>query len=94
MDKLLADDFFEFSSTGDHYTKQEIIDILPTLDESKYTLSNFKTIELSPNTVLATYKIESELIKSGEKKQSLRSSLWQNKDNKWKMTFHQGTPSP
>ncbi|MFC1655681.1 DUF4440 domain-containing protein [Patescibacteria group bacterium] len=87
MGELLADDFFEFGASGKRYSKKEIIEILPTLPESNLSLSDFETIELAPDTILATYRAFNEKIQ----RKSLRSSIWKNIDGNWQMIFHQGT---
>ena len=53
---LLADDFMEFGSSGRTYTKTTIIELLKgeTVD-SRVTVENFESRELSPGVVLVTY---------------------------------------
>lgn len=91
LDDLLADDFVEFGASGEQYDKQDILDHLPKLAETKWTTHDFKTKELSPETILATYRAKKHVIKSGEESVSLRSSIWQIRNGQWKMIFHQGT---
>lgn len=91
LDVLLADDFFEFGASGTRWTKQDTLRDLPKHAEVKYTTHDFAIHELSLTIVLATYRVEKENLDSGEKKLSLRSSLWQNHNGRWQMIFHQGT---
>jgi len=91
LDELLADDFVEFASIGVQYNKKDILDHLPKSSETKWITHDFKTKELSSDTILATYRVEKHVIASGEKSWSLRSSLWQKQNGQWKMIFHQGT---
>jgi len=83
---LIADEFVEHGSSGMVFNKNDIIDFLPAEAPRSYHVENFKIMELSQNTILATYKVTlaSEC--------SLRSSVWQYINNRWQMVFHQGTP--
>ena len=92
LGELLADEFFEFGASGNRYSKQDIIDILPKLEDAKYSATNFEAREIATNTVLLTYESENEEIQTNKKRYSLRASLWQNRNGKWQMIFHQGTP--
>ncbi|WP_449603007.1 nuclear transport factor 2 family protein [Paenibacillus sp. Marseille-Q9583] len=87
LSKLLADDFFEFGSSGKIWSKKE--GLSPNgIGVVRMRLSDFDIYPLSEDIVLTTYKIFNE-----EKIQhSLRSSVWKYKDAKWQMVFHQGTP--
>lgn len=83
LNKLIADDFVEFGSSGELYNKQDCI----KLEESsrKFSVSDFNIKELSKDVMLATYKtIEDGAV-------SLRSSIWKQYGDEWQMTFHQGT---
>lgn len=85
LNELLAEDFVEFGSSGKVYSKALIIERLPEEEPFKYELRDFKTKNISDNVVLATYVINIEGT------ESLRSSLWIEKEGRWQMTFHQGT---
>ncbi|MDQ0350374.1 hypothetical protein J2R98_000177 [Alkalibacillus filiformis] len=87
LNELIADDFVEFSSTGVIYDKENILKRLPSEDDPGITLSNFQIKHLSPTCVLTTFKIFIE----SKQKFSLRSSVWKLNNEKWQMTFHQGT---
>lgn len=83
LNKLIADDFLEFGSSGKVYNKQDCI----TPDESprKFVVNDFKVKELSKDVMLATYKTREDGIAS------LRSSIWKRYGDEWQMIFHQGT---
>ncbi|SDJ16406.1 nuclear transport factor 2 family protein [Salimicrobium halophilum] len=87
LDELLAEDFIEYSSTGEIYDKVNILDRLPAEDDPGITMSDFEVKHLSPTSVLSTFKIFIE----SKQKHSLRSSVWTYENGKWRMTFHQGT---
>ena len=92
LNELLADDFLEFGASGSRYNKHDVLEHLPKLDEVKHTVHDFATVQISPDTILATYRAEKKGLDSGEKSFSLRSSLWQNRNGQWQVFFHQGTP--
>jgi hypothetical protein len=84
LDRLLADDFVEFGSSGRAYTKAEIIAALlagPSAGPGMPIMDEFRTLVLAPHVVLATYRFG----------HSLRSSLWRREVTGWRMVFHQGT---
>ena len=87
LDQLLSYDFLEFGESGKRYTKLQILDLLPKQREMECRIDDFKVTKISENTMLATYRLE----KDG-KSRSLRSSLWQFRDARWQIVFHQGTP--
>lgn len=83
LNKLIADDFLEFGSSGRVYNKQACI----RLNDSprKFSVSDFNIKELSKDVMLATYNtIEDGTV-------SLRSSIWKRYGDEWQLTFHQGT---
>lgn len=87
VDLMLSDDFVEFGSSGQVYDKDTVIEGLkqdPGFDGTR-TIAEFKLRVLSPSVVLVTYRV-------GETG-TLRSSIWQSSDGRWKMVFHQGTRS-
>lgn len=90
LDQLLDEDFLEFASNGEVYSKNDILNRLPN-QNYKFELSDFKLVLLSDTNVLATFKIKRIDLITNESIYSLRSSIWNLKDNEWKMFFHQGT---
>jgi hypothetical protein len=86
LKKLLADDFFEFGSSGRVlYKDEDIAD--DGIGIVKMTLSDFEIHPLTDDIVLATYRIFNEITNQ----HSLRSSIWKLNEGVWKMVFHQGT---
>jgi hypothetical protein len=90
LDELIADDFVEIGTSGKEYDKQDVINDLASQDEIKFTVQNFNTIEISPDTILASYEVEKETSGS-ESIRSNRTSIWKNIDGNWQIVFHQGT---
>lgn len=89
----MADDFFEFTQSGTATTKQDIIDALPKLSEEKFIVRDYTEKQLSGDLVLVHYIADREILESKEKRCTLCSSIWQNRNNAWQMIFFQGTPA-
>ncbi|MCM3585733.1 DUF4440 domain-containing protein [Mesobacillus maritimus] len=89
LQKLLADDFFEFGSSGRVLYKDEEI-AADGIGIVKMKMSDFEIRLLSDDVVLATYLVLNE----STNQHSLRSSIWKQNEGKWKMVFHQGTKTP
>jgi hypothetical protein len=83
LNKLIADDFLEFGSSGKVYNKQD--SIKPDESYRKFVVNDYKVKELSKDVMLATYKTREDGIAS------LRSSIWKRYGDEWQMIFHQGT---
>lgn len=85
---LLDDDFLEIGQSGRTFTKKQILQFMEAEenDDQLWSIENFSVRRLAPTIALATYRIR----ENG----SLRSSVWKRSNSKWKIVFHQGTPSP
>ncbi len=83
--ELLADDFVEIGSSGDTYTKQQVIAALNTEAPRNIKASEFRARELFPGNVLVSYRARQDNV------QTLRTSLWQLRAARWQLVFHQGT---
>jgi hypothetical protein len=95
VSSLLADDFLEFGSSGRIFDKAAILEELRN-ETSRTTprLSDFAVRPLAADAMLVTYRT-TRLNSSGEPTgQALRSSIWIIRDNRWQITFHQGTIAP
>lgn len=91
LDGLLADDFIEYGSSGNTYSKKSIISTLSEEQGIEYIMWDFDLKILSDIIVQVTYK--SKTLNNGrENFSSLRSSLWRYEEGRWRMFFHQGTP--
>ena len=91
LNELIADDFLEIGASGSNFNKEDILNELPDQSEINFLMQDFNTIEISPDTILATYQVEKIILESDEKIKSARSSIWKNKDGNWQIIFHQGT---
>lgn len=83
LNKLIAEDFFEFGSSGKVYNKQDCLE--PDEIQITFGVSDFKVKELSKDVMLATYKTKEDGAVS------LRSSIWKQNGDEWQIVFHQGT---
>lgn len=91
LNVLLADDFKEFGSSGLVYTKQNVLERLPSnTDKTDYVVSDFEISVLSEGVIMANFKT-GRVINDTDKVSSLRTSLWRNENGIWRMFFHQGT---
>lgn len=92
LGELLADDFIEFGSSGNSYDKKEQLDAVKgfnTCNSIQFSVTDFKIRLLASNVLLATYKT----FRHNDSKYALRSSIWEKNEGKWRMIFHQGTPT-
>ena len=87
---LLADEFVEFGSSGRVYNKADLVSTLQAESPSTQTTSDFKVTELSPEVALLTYRIH---LHREPPVYTLRSSLWKLSGGRWRMVFHQATPT-
>ena len=91
-DKILANEFIEYGSSGTIYNKQQTLDIICTVPDSYYQITDFSARPLASGLVLATYTASRYSLKTQrEMGSSRRSSIWQLIDNQWQLLFHQGT---
>jgi len=87
LDRLLADEFLEFTSSGNTCHKQQCVGGMSAVD---MVISDFQARLQAPGVALATYRVAKRDGK--ETKHSLRSSIWKLIEGRWQMVFHQGTP--
>ncbi len=93
ISELLDADFIEFCRSG-RIWQYHIGDVIDSQRDSimRYEIIDFKIKEISDDVFLATYQSKRP-DESDQGTSSLRSSIWKNVDGKWKMVFHQGTPT-
>lgn len=90
MNNVMTDDFFEFGRSGKTYTKAESLSAPMQEINIALPLKKFAIHEVSNDVVLVTYISE---VKYDELEVANRSSIWVKRDGKWKLRFHQGTPT-
>jgi len=92
LDELIADDFFEIGRSGRMWTKGEILKSLPQEQGLKIEMDSVQSRRIGKDIILITYR--SRRVGVAQAAAALRSSIWQRRDNKWQVIFHQGTPAP
>lgn len=98
LDRLFAEDFVEFGSSGRVYDKETAIaSMIGEQQTPQYVfdaeIHDLKVKPLAPDLVLATYRLKVVSHTLQRKSFSLRSSIWKHEDGKWRLVFHQGTPT-
>ncbi len=93
LDKLVADQFIEFGSSGNSYNKEQIKNSLGSESDLQITATDFDLKQLSSDVVFVTYRVTMTYKGFGKERYSLRSSIWRFIDDRWQMIFHQGTPT-
>lgn len=86
LQNLLAEQFFEFGSSGEVLYKNEAIGV-EGIGTVNMEISDFEVNPLSDEIVLATYRV----LNFDSNQYSLRSSIWKLINKRWQMVFHQGT---
>ncbi|MYL18590.1 DUF4440 domain-containing protein [Halobacillus litoralis] len=90
LDRRLADDFQEISSTGSVFGKDHVLERLPREEDRGLTCEQFQVQLLAEDAALTTFLLH--IKETG--KTSWRSSIWKKYGDTWKMVHHQGTPTP
>ena len=90
--RLIADDFFEFGVSGTVWTRESIIEALRDEAFSVREAFDFRLTQLADDVALVTYRAHRCATDHRPAADSLRSSLWRQRDGQWQMVFHQGTP--
>jgi hypothetical protein len=93
VSSLLAPEFREYGSSGRSYSRAEIIDQLQSEPSTDLSLRDFEIQHLCGHAILATYRAVNQTPGSLPV-ESLRSSIWVYRDERWQMLFHQGTKAP
>ena len=91
VEKLLAEDFLEFGSSGRIWTRDATLASLATEDYIPPAIEEFACRVLAADVVHATYRSVRRSTDGEAESEVLRSSIWVRKDGEWKMIFHQGT---
>jgi hypothetical protein len=92
MRSMLAENFFEFGSSGRVWTCNSIIELLS--QETAFippAIEDFRCSFLAETVALVTYRTVRTDPDSGQVLAGLRSSIWTNESGAWRMRFHQGT---
>lgn len=86
LEKVLHNDYIEYGKSGLIYNKKETIESLYRMKDRNITISKFTSKKIDEKTYIIHY------ISTHENDINvLRTSIWINESNKWKLYFHQGT---
>ncbi|PYS51324.1 MAG: hypothetical protein DMF68_04780 [Acidobacteria bacterium] len=86
----LADDALEVEPDG-VYDKAGSVKMVTQFDFSKFTLSDFKTINIDSDAQLVTYMVKGPSPGSGPQGER-HTTIWAKHNGNWQAEFHQGTP--
>lgn len=89
---LLADEFIEFGSSGNLWTRAATLADLPAEQFCPRSSSDFQARWLACDVAFVTCRSLRHASGALPASARLRSSLWKWRDGRWQMAFHQGTP--
>lgn len=89
---LLADDFEEFGASGRRWDRAAVLAMLERAPTTDVTIGAFKTTPLGEHVILVTFRTESRS-PSIAARHAWRSSLWIHRHGRWRLRFHQATPT-
>ena len=90
MDRVMADDFFEFGRSGRVYDRNEILFTPKQPIDAIIPLPNFQARLLTADVALVTYNSHATF--DGLVEKGRRCSIWSRTATGWELRFHQGTP--
>jgi hypothetical protein len=93
VSSLLSEEFCEFGSSGRMFTKAEVIRSLQAAWPASISTTDWQVQMLTEQIALVHYRCRKR-DPQGSVAESLRTSIWTNQANQWKMLFHQGTKVP
>ena len=88
---LLSEEFREFGSSGRVWTRDQIAELLAKETSSPVSIEDFHCDVIAEEVALVTYRAVRTDRATGTPLSSLRSSVWVNEENRWRVRFHQGT---
>lgn len=89
---LLHESYTEIGASGNVYTRDDVLEHLPSETKSLRTMDCFEARLLSDDVALTTYVVMQTDLSTGAVKRSRRSSVWCGGSGGWRLRFHQGTP--
>jgi glyoxylase I family protein len=89
---LIDDDFEEFGASGRRWDRAAV---LATLTEapSHVTIEDFAAMPVGEDVMLVTFRTIARPAADAQPRHARRSSLWVRRDGRWRLRFHQGTPT-
>jgi hypothetical protein len=89
---LLADDFEEFGASGRRWDRAAVLGMLERAPTTDVTIGAFTTTPLGEHVILVTFLTASSSPGIATR-HAWRSSLWVHRDGRWRLRFHQATPT-
>ena len=84
---LLAPEFVEFGTSGRVLDRDAIVALLAAGGpQAEGQTRRFRVQTLAPGAALTTWRI-----RRSDGSQTLRASVWQQRDGRWQLVFHQAT---
>ena len=90
MERVLAEDFFEFGRSGRIYEREDTLSIPRESIDAVIPLAGFNARLLTEDIAQVTYN--SKVTYDGVVQKGRRSSIWFRTPKGWILRFHQGTP--
>lgn len=90
MERVLAEDFFEFGRSGRTYQRSEILSLPVQPIQAIIPLPDFDVRLLTEDVAQVTYN--SKVTYEGVVEKGRRCSIWTRSPGGWVLRFHQGTP--
>lgn len=94
VSQFIADDFLEFGTSGRTFDKTAILEALSNEPIPPILLTHFAARPLAQDIVLVTYSTARHPPPTSPTVSANRSSIWVHRDDRWQITFHQGTTIP
>ena len=89
---LIADDFEEFGAGGRRWDRAAVLARLERAPTADVTIGAFTTTPLTEQVILVTFRTAS-LTAGNPPRYAWRSSIWVRRDGRWRLRFHQATPT-
>lgn len=88
---LLSEDFLEYGSSGGIMDKSSLLNEITNegIEECLFMVADFLAITIADQIVQTRFVTTNRTNGNSQN----RSSLWRNENGRWRMFFHQGTPT-
>jgi hypothetical protein len=97
LDRLLEPGFFEYGGSGRVYDRAGIVEALVaaarTPSTAELSADRFDAHPLGPDVVLLTFRTTRRDAPGAAPVHALRSSIWRRTEGRWRLVFHQATPT-
>ena len=93
VEQVFAEDFDEFGASGRHWSREESIALDAEPFATVLPLPGLRVRALGADAALVTYRSTTRWAGEQEVRSADRSSVWQRVEGRWRLRFHQGTPT-